>query len=209
MENSCCFCEYHYWVLKKKMPGLLRTAVMQRFIEVEENKKAFDEAMKEYNADKLRALDERFKAFYHLDRAVGYMIGVVKRYSIDYDKRVNLRNKRFPLVLDGPPTSVRGDGFLAIKDLIDDGQSQPDILFERKENKKELGVPIRDNHRLSRVLRRLNSRQKKILNLYYVQGYTNKEIGEFFNQTEQNVSYWHKKIKKQIQQAHCNQAKRR
>jgi len=29
--------------------------------------------------------------------------------------------------------------------------------------------------------------------MYYVQGYTNREIAQYYNQTEQNISYWHKK----------------
>lgn len=205
MEGSCrgC-CKEHYLALKKKMPKLLETPVMQRFIKVEENKKILDEAMREYDEEKLKLLDESFKEFYHLDRVIAYMIGVIKRYSIDYDKRVNLRNERFPLVLDQAPTSLQNEGGVTIKDLIESNKYLPEEIYERKQNEKEIGFAILDSHPLKPILSKLNSRQREIISLYYLKGYNNKEIGELFNQTEQNISYWHKKTKKQMKEIQYN-----
>lgn len=199
MEGSCSnCCKKHYLTLKKKMPKLLETPVMQRFIKVEDNKRILDEAMRKYDEEKLKLLDESFKEFYHLDRVIAYMIGVVKRYSIDYDKRVSLRNERFPLVLDKAPTSLQNEDGVMIKDLIESNEYLPEEIFERKQNEKKIGFAILDSHPLKAILSTLNSRQREIISLYYLKGYNNKEIGELFNQTEQNISYWHKKTKKQI-----------
>ncbi|ONK23355.1 hypothetical protein BLX87_11120 [Bacillus sp. VT-16-64] len=66
-----------------------------------------------------------------------------------------------------------------------------------KENIQKYKFNI-ENPSLYNALTKLNKKQIQILYLYYVKGYNNKNIAEYFGQTEQNISYWHKKTLKQL-----------
>ena len=185
--------------IKEKLPALLGNSVLKEFLEEGQNRKDFYEMVNNQDELSLRKLDKQFKEFYRINRIVRYISGLIKRYPIDYDKRVKLRNKRYQLILDKPVNNGKDDSAICMRDMISDRKIEPDDLLIEKEEHKNLFFDTK-NPFLYEALKKLGLKQKEILYLYYEKDFNNKEIGERFGQTEQNISYWHKKTIKELQQ---------
>lgn len=184
----------------ERLPKIMEDPVIREFLEVEGNRKAFDAAINSFDESKLKDLDERFKEFYRLNRISRYLTGLIKRYSIDFDKRVKLRNNRFQLIMDKPVRSGKEDSVLTMGNLLTSTDKTPYDILEERERLKE-NIFVAKNQLLQESLEELESKQIEILYLKYEEGYSNKEIGKFFGQTEQNISYWHKKTIKQLKKS--------
>ncbi|MED1865861.1 sigma-70 family RNA polymerase sigma factor [Fictibacillus nanhaiensis] len=57
---------------------------------------------------------------------------------------------------------------------------------------------IIENERLFQAINLLTSKQQKVLDLIYVQGFNNKEVADLFKETPQNISNIHKQAIKKI-----------
>ncbi|MEK3823016.1 sigma-70 family RNA polymerase sigma factor [Cytobacillus sp. FSL W8-0315] len=182
--------------IKKRLPEILRNSVIKEFLVDESNNDTFCEFLSNPNLNNKKALDQNFKDFYRYNRVIRYMTGLIKRYSIDYDKKVTLRNNRFPLIINKP---INGKDYspMSMTEIISDNK-QPSLesLILRKEE-----FLYTENELLYKALKKLTNKQLMILFLYYEQGFNNKEISCIFNQTEQNISYWHKKTLKQLKES--------
>lgn len=55
------------------------------------------------------------------------------------------------------------------------------------------------NERLERAFFPLPYKQRRLLELKYVENYSQREISNIIGQTEKNIHYWHKKTIKQLQ----------
>lgn len=197
--NNCKgnYCRKKLEEIKKRGPVILENPIVKEFLEIEENAKLFNEMLEDQKEKNISILDERFKEFYRFNRIIRYMTGLIKRYPVDYDKRVKVRNSRYQLIIDKPVNIGRDDSNITIGDLIEGKTKTPEQSLLDKEDVQELLFQT-SNPVLSAALKKLDPKQLKILNMYYVKGYNNKEIGEHFRQTEQNISYWHKKTLKQL-----------
>lgn len=184
--------------MKSRLPEILRNPIVKEFLEVEENNKAFFKFIEGKEND-VEILDRRFKDFYRLYKIIRYMIGLIKRYSIDYDKRIKVRNNRYQLIINKPINNGMDESNVTMEDLLDSETSTPEEYIIDKEVEKELVINTK-NPALTESIKELTPKQLEILHLYYVIGYNNKEIGEHFGQTEQNISYWHKKTLKQLRE---------
>jgi RNA polymerase sigma factor (sigma-70 family) len=186
--------EVHLEVRKwrKNLTEILENPVIKEFLEDKDNAKAFYTALERPSEKNVKELDRKFKQFYRINRIIRYLSGLVRRYPIDFDKRVKRRNSRYQLILN----SAVGDSGTTMGDLIPDNDALPlDILMQ-----KEQGLLSGQNDALQKALKTLNRKQNELLYLYYVKGYNNREIGQIFGQTEQNISYWHKKTLKQLRE---------
>ncbi|MGG3662977.1 sigma-70 family RNA polymerase sigma factor [Bacillus gobiensis] len=196
-DVPCCRKEIEE--IKNRLPEILENPIIKEFLEIEENEKAFHEIIEGKKKD-IEFLDKKFKEFYRYNRIIRYMTGLIKRYSIDYDKRFKVRNNRYQLIIDKPINNGRDDSNVTLGGLLGTINKTPEEYLLDKEDKKELLFQTK-NPDLSESLKKLNQKQLEILNLYYEKGYNNKEIGEHFGQTEQNISYWHKKTLKQLRES--------
>lgn len=88
------YCQKDIERIKEKMSELLKNSVLQEFLAREEYKNAFYEVFEKGDYESVEKLNNNFKEFYRINRIVRYMTGLIKRYPIDYDKRVKLRNSR-------------------------------------------------------------------------------------------------------------------
>lgn len=183
--------------IKKKLPEILENPIMKDFLEEEENKKVFYKAIESQAESEIMNLDLKFKNFYRLNRISRYLTGLIKRYPIDYDKRVKLRNHRYQLIFDKPVTNGRDETNVSMGDLFAKEEKTP---YERLELKDNLNKKffVTEDPILYKAIEELEEKQIEILYLKYKLGYNNKEIGEIFGQTEQNISYWHKKTINQL-----------
>ncbi len=184
----------------ERLPKIMEDPVIREFLEVEGNRKVFDAAINSFDESKLKDLDERFKEFYRLNRISRYLTGLIKRYPIDFDKRVKLRNNRYQLIMDKPVRSGKEDSVLTMGNLLTSTDKTPYDILEEKERLKE-NIFVAKNQLLQESVAELEPKQIEILYLKYEEGYSNKEIGKFFGQTEQNISYWHKKTIKQLKKS--------
>ncbi|GAE47111.1 sigma-70 family RNA polymerase sigma factor [Mesobacillus boroniphilus] len=184
--------------IKERLPVILQDPIVQEFLRDEESKAALDHALETLQDKDINKLDEHFKEFYRLNRALRYLTGLIKRYAIDYDKRVKLRNFRYQLIVDKPMSNGRGESNSTMLDMLENSNKTPEQFLMLKENEQRKLFAM-ENHKLSDAIELLEPKQHQILYLYYAQGFTNKEIGKAFRQTEQNISYWHKKTLKQLE----------
>lgn len=180
--------------VKNNLTRVLENKVIQEFLEDEECNELFNQLLEKPDEEKIKILDEKFKEFYRINRIIRYLSGFVRRYPIDYDKRVKLRNKRYLLIIDKTVTNNMDETNVGMIDLIKDGYQKEideDLL-------KPTGFFSIENDELELVVNELNEKQRRILYLYYERGLNNKEISEIFGQTEPNISYWHKKTLKHL-----------
>lgn len=197
-DASPC-CRKDILEIKKRLPVILEDPIVKEFLQDEDNKTAFNNAMEILDEANMKKLDEKFKQFHRINRIIRYMTGLIKRSAIDYDKKDKLRNSRYQLVVDKPVNNGREGSNVTIKDLLIEpkGTSPADYLIFKEDEEKKLFQM--DNSYLSEAIKELNEKQHEILYMYYEQGYTNKEISEYYGQTEQNISYWHKRSIKQLE----------
>lgn len=184
--------------IKERLPVILQDPIVREFLKDQESKAVLEQALETLQDKDINKLDEQFKEFYRLNRALRYLTGLIKRYAIDYDKRVKLRNIRYQLIVDKPVPNGSGESNITMKDMLETSNKTPEQFLMSKENEQRKLFAM-ENHKLSDAIELLEPKQHQILYLYYAQGYTNKEIGKAFRQTEQNISYWHKKTLKQLE----------
>ncbi|RFT61539.1 sigma-70 family RNA polymerase sigma factor, partial [Bacillus clarus] len=116
-------------------------------------------------------------------------------YSIGFDKKVSTNNKRNILNLDKSITN-EGENNTTILELMNDDLT--DITYMQfEENQTDLKEHITDEL-LYKGLDLLSEKQLKILNLYYVHQYNNKQISRILSESEQTISYNHKQALKKL-----------
>ncbi|MEI3599508.1 MULTISPECIES: sigma-70 family RNA polymerase sigma factor [unclassified Oceanobacillus] len=197
-EEGISDCQKVVNEIKKYLPEILENPVVKEFLKDKKNKKDFFELMDGVK-DNCVHLDNKFRDFYLFNRTIGYMSGLIRRYPIDYDKRVKKRNKRFQLIFDKPINNGSDDSNVTMGDFIAASTKTPEEYLIKNENKNEILFQVK-NPILYESLKILSQKQLEILNLYYMKGYTNRNIAEYFGQTEQNISYWHKKTLNQLKE---------
>lgn len=193
-EVDCC-----QKLIKEMKNKINEIPVIIEFLNNTQNKLSFDNFIKQPNQRNLDILNLNFMKFYRINRIVRYMSGLIKRYPIDYDKRVKLRNNRYQLIMDKPLNNGSNEPNITIGDTVKSNTVNPMDVIIKLDEKIRLQFEIK-NQLLSHAFNQLNDKQKKILYLYYELGFNNKEIGHYFNQSEQNISYWHKKTLKELRE---------
>lgn len=180
-------------LLKEKSEEIKELPLVKRFIkDSEDNEKLLNEALNKGDIRTIQKMNKKFQSFSKKMEAISYVNGILKRYPIDYDKRVKKRNTRCLLILDKKITGA-GCSETPLIELLPDPQ-QEDIsknLFQ------DSIFDIRDE-KLKDAINSLKPNQKKILKLIYEDNYSQREISKIIGQTEQNIHYWHKKTIKQL-----------
>ncbi|KAB2455052.1 sigma-70 family RNA polymerase sigma factor [Bacillus sp. CH126_4D] len=143
--------------------------------------------------DNKQLLDKAFKSYFKKVKIISYISNLIYFYSIGFDKKVSINNKRNILNLDKPITN-EGENHTTILDLMSDDLT--DITYMQFEKKQtHLKEHITDEL-LYEGLSLLSKKQLEILNLYYVHQYNNKQISRILSVSEQAISYNHKKALK-------------
>lgn len=177
-ESGCYKREFKK--IEEKLPIILENPVFKEFLREEENRVKFDRLIGNLDDEmSFRILDRKFKEFYRINRIERYISGLIKRYSIDYDKRVKLRNSRFQLIMDKPINTGKDQSNITMSELIPNNEKEPmDNLIENEE-KRDFIFDI-NNPYLHKAISELGLKQREILYLYYEKGLNNKEIGEYY-----------------------------
>ncbi|MCU5002513.1 sigma-70 family RNA polymerase sigma factor [Bacillus tropicus] len=173
----------------------LEDPIMRNFLKDSDNYGLFLNAMEKPTNDNKQLLDKAFKSYFKKVKIISYISNLIYFYSIGFDKKVSINNKRNILNLDKPITN-EGENHTTILDLMSDDLT--DITYMQFEKKQtHLKEHITDEL-LYEGLNLLSKKQLGILNLYYVHQYNNKQISRILSVSEQTISYNHKKALKTL-----------
>lgn len=169
-------------------PKLLSNDLVISFLNIPTNKEIYMKTISDPTPDNREKLDVLFKHFYFKIRFISHISSTLKFNSINYDKRMRLIQSRFSTTLDAPINSSEGEE--TFLDLIADEQAEYliDEVFVSDDLNDNVTCPI-----LYDALNSLTKKQKEIINLAYVDGLSDTEIGLKLNKTQQAVSKTHKK----------------
>lgn len=185
-------------ILKKNYEEVKELPEVKDFITDPKNKMLLTEASKKGELKTINKLNLAFQDFQSKVRrakALKYAVGIIKRYPIDYDKRVNKRNNRNLLILDKPVKNNGEYSTTLMVELIQDSNHEEE-MFSRLYQSNTFNIK---DERLEQAFYSLPHSQQQLLILRYSGGYSQREISNMIGQTEQNIYYWHKKTIKQLQ----------
>jgi RNA polymerase sigma factor (sigma-70 family) len=132
-------------------------------------------------------LDQAFKAFYFNIRFTSFISSALYFNAINYDKRYRRVQNRYPITVD---CSVGEEDGTTFKDMIKDPNA--DIKIDDC-LKSESILDHLEDLALCEAVERLTEKQREILDLAYVKGLSDTEIGLLLNKSQQAVSKTHKK----------------
>ncbi|MEI4803978.1 MULTISPECIES: sigma-70 family RNA polymerase sigma factor [unclassified Bacillus (in: firmicutes)] len=168
----------------------LEEPIVQQFLKDPKNHSLFIKAIEEPTSKNKQLLDEAFKLHFKKVKMLSYISKLIYFYSIDFDKKVTLNKNRNLLTLDKTITSDENNNTTMLEVMNNDLTDRTCKQFE--ENQIHLKEHITDEL-LYKALDLLTEKQLHILNLYYVHEYNNKQISRILSESEQTISYNHKK----------------
>lgn len=175
--------------------------MVRNFLKDKANQKLFIDAICNPTEENRRKLDLQFKKYYFSARFIVLVSTTLYFNAINYDKRFQRNKKRFPPTINRPLNDMEEDSLI---DFIEDTDSQ--INLDDIIRSSSIEDYIEDSL-LHEAVRQLSSKQKEVIDLYYVKGFTNTEIGKRLNKSQQAISKLHKtalkKIHEFIQQNGC------
>lgn len=171
----------------------LENPIMRNFLGDSDNYGLFLNAMEKPTNDNKQLLDKAFKSYFKKVKIISYISNLIYFYSIGFDKKVSINNKRNILNLDKSITNEEENNTTILDLMSDDLTDVTYMQFEKKQT--HLKEHITDEL-LYKGLSLLSKKQLEILNLYYVHEYNNKQISRILSVSEQTISYNHKKALK-------------
>lgn len=147
----------------------------QSFLSKKENKTLLYSYVREPNEKRKEILEQTFQQFIFERRFISYFAKTIHYTAVQFDKRERRfldRNQRY---LDAPEQ----EGGPA--------REIPSIMPEYETGTSTLGDHMSSEF-LSSAWKQLTKKQQQVLDLSFVYGYTDTEIGEMFNQSQQSIS---------------------
>lgn len=180
--------EYHdYQDFKKKNKLFLSEPIVKTFIhyypEVEDLLKKI---ITLHDNEALNDLNQKFTEHFYKYRLLSYIAMLSKNFSIDFDKKQKKLKERYQLLFD-----EKDDKFLDLLNLAGDKNSSIDNITWSFINNIE-------DEKLFSAYHQLAPKERKILELLYVNQYKQNEVARMFNQTPQNINRIHKVILKKL-----------
>jgi RNA polymerase sigma factor (sigma-70 family) len=177
-------------VFYEKYQDNLNQPIVESFLKEDKNYFLFKNAIIDPTEENKQRLDLVFKQHYKQVKMISYISKLIYFYSIDFDKKISLTNQRQLLNLD-TPISTEENNTTSKLDVLT--SSKEDLTYLEFENiQKDIQEYI-SNDNLFASLNLLSDKQLKILKLLYIVNYNNKEVAELLGESEQTVSYNHKK----------------
>lgn len=185
-----------------KNKELFQQPIIKQFFSEKDNKKLLVHFVKG-NARSKEKLDSKFRSFYYQAKVISYIANLIHFYSIDYDKKVNQISSRFPLVMD-KSISKNQDDSLKIVDLI----HKEEVNYEEEFECKRLENIVTDET-ICKSIHTLTEKQKDVLELVYIRGYTPKEVAELYGDSKQNISNIKSKALRKIREYYSSNTENR
>lgn len=160
---------------------ILSNYIVQRFLNEEYCYRIFVEAICYPTRERWETLNKSFQDFYTEVRLTDYISKTLWRYARDYRAKSNRRSSRFLLILDQPLQGEDGKSVTTFKDQLESNENN-------STRKSRTLLEEVENQWLYNHLKLLKCRQLKILDLYYLHSFTQKEISNYLNISQQSVS---------------------
>lgn len=173
----------------------LNNSLVKSFLQIKENQQLLEKAIQEPTEENTKALDNKFREYYLKVRIIKYVSNLIYYYTIDFDKRVNKRNQRFNLVLDGTASDPHENSTI-LNNKYAASNSTEQEYFNDTQSFNELI----ENEKLYLIYNQLTDKQKQILEMIYVRGFNNKEVADYFEESPQNISNLHKRALQRIKE---------
>lgn len=117
------------------------------------------------------------------------MSKLIHFYSMDFDKKCNRIKSRELLQIDDSTDRNLEHGPSYFERIT---SSKMDLTVDSYEKGQRKLKNVIENERLFEVLKKLSTKQIRILELMYIDQYSNKEIALILNESDQTISYNHK-----------------
>lgn len=158
----------------------LSNQVVQSFLHQQSNYQLFTTAICFPTKENWDKLDHAFKQFYIEVRFINYIAKVLWRYARDFRMK-HQRNEEHHLFILDQPIYTEGSSTITYKDqLIDNSE-------DKAAEEESLLNQVEDCY-LQEILKQLTDKQLRVLNNYFVQDITQKEIACCLNVSQQSVS---------------------
>lgn len=172
----------------------LSEPIMKQFLQDENNYQLLLKVIREPNNNNAkRELDDAFRNFFKRVKIINYLSNLIYYYSIDYDKKMSRRKRRNIVLEDQELMNLNNTSTEAIDSECSYLENP---LFELEKGRNLIDCISNEN--LYKGLHKISKKQLKILDLKYRYHLSNKEIAEKINESEQNVSYHHRKALKSL-----------
>lgn len=167
----------------------LNNSLVVSFLNTPLHKEVYLETIINPIPENMKKLDILFKNYYFNIRFTSYISTTLKFNSINYDKRAKLIQARFLTTLDAAINPIEGEA-TTFRDLVADENAEKifEIAISNGSLEQQITSPL-----LHDAYKILTAKQKEIINLAYVEGLNDTEIGMILNKTQQAVSKAHKK----------------
>ncbi|BCB06002.1 sigma-70 family RNA polymerase sigma factor [Bacillus sp. KH172YL63] len=165
-------------------PHLKQNKAVDSFISQPNNQEMIEDFLEQPSAHKEDRLNEAFKAHYFDIRFTSYVSSSLYFHSVNFDKSARKYSERHPLTLDNKENQEGG----AFVDLIPD----PAADIAPFTNFSTLTECL-ENEGLLKAFESLTDRQKHILDLAYVQEFSDTDIAKVLGVSQQAVSKVHRK----------------
>lgn len=172
----------------------LENKITQSFLKDEKNQRLLLEAICNPTKENKEKLDIEFKKFYFSIRFTAFISSSLYFNAINFDKRYRKMSERYILTVDKPLGDEEDTSF---KDIIAD--SQAEIQIENIIQSDDITDYIEDPVLYEAILT-LSDKQREVINLAYVKGLSDTEIGKMLNKSQQAISKMRNRALKKI----CN-----
>lgn len=171
----------------------MENVIVQGFLQEKRNFKLFKDAVCHPSKENRDKVDEAFKKYYFTIRFTSYISSSIHFSALNFYKKINLREKRFPLLLDADAE----DGGKSYKDYLEDPTANFEIYAESEGIRESITEYIADPL-LYAAIQSLSNAQKTVLYYAYIKKLNDTEIGAVIQKTQQNVSKSHQNALKKI-----------
>ncbi|MCK6207086.1 sigma-70 family RNA polymerase sigma factor [Bacillus infantis] len=182
-----------------KHSSFFEQPVVKAFLEIPEHSNLLVEAFLFPSSENVAHLNARFRGFYLRAKIYKYLSSLIHFFSVDFDKRERNRRERYQLIVDRPINGEQDSGQNMLDHL---DHHWPDL--EDQLSLGHLSNLASDRKLYKAINHEIHEKQRKILYLFYVEGYANKEIAQLFNESPQNISSLRKKSLEKLRKAAMN-----
>jgi RNA polymerase sigma factor (sigma-70 family) len=188
-ENSCQDKANHFIEENKQF---LEHRVVKSFLDDEENKHLLLSVICYPTQENKNKLDEKFRKFYFNIRFTTFLSSTLYFNAVNYDKNHRKIRNRNQLTLDQPIGEGKEYSF---KDFLEDPNTNINVEnIMRSSDIKDYLV----NATLLKAIDKLTIKQKEVIDLVYVKGLSDTDIGILLGKSQQVISKLHKKALKSI-----------
>lgn len=150
-------------------------ALWQSFLREQKNRELLYRYVRNPNEQQRKILEQTFHQFMFERRFLSYFSKTIHYTAVQFDKRERRFLDRNQRSLDAPTSEKASPTEI------------PSVKPAHRESTNTLGDDLSSDF-LSSAWEKLTKKQQQVLDLSFIYGYTDTEIGEKFNQSQQAIS---------------------